>query len=69
MDSLKKKDYTNYQNNHEGDNYCMKTGTNTTCFCTGHMCNKDISDPTSGVSSNAGGVLAMAGAILLARVV
>ena len=65
MDSLKNKHYTNYQD----DNYCMKTGTNTTCFCPGNLCNDDITDPTSGVTSNAGGVLAMAGAILLARVV
>ena len=66
MQSLKKKGYTKYQNNH----YCQNNDNTTTCFCsTGNQCNDDTTEPQSGASSNAGGVFAMAGAILLARVV
>ena len=67
VDSLKNKGYTNHQN----DTYCKKTGTTTTCFCTGNNCNDGITEPkpTSGASSTAGGVSVMAGAILLARLV
>ena len=65
--NLKATGYTAHQN----DYLCKKNATTsyTTCYCAKDKCNDDITLPksTSGAASTAGGVLAMVGMIILAR--